>query len=464
MPDIDNNLIAHPALWRLRALMPRGLDSVRPGVLRALDAEDYSGALKLANAGYARRREQDYEGALTYACLLVGRELVVEARGILTRALHVYPLDPALSALLADAQLLEGNLDGARQTLASILGQPAQLPESARPHISAFIADLFLDLGDEALGEVEAAIALYQQALDAGIDDPEPAIRLGQLYEGRNALKEAAGALEYAAKLSRTRHGLWQMTAELWFEVGEDLRGLNAKQRLLELGEPEAQDWLELGFEFAQLAQFERALDALDKVENILHFSVRTRQVDELYRDALLVRGGVLLEMGRAEVALAVFQDIEARVGEHPAAQRGMAEAALQIGDIMLAETHAHRALELCPDDPDTRAVFGQMQQQFGRHAQAVEALRAALAEHPDQPGWRSALALSLAKQSKLDAAREALQRARDSVEAYPELRPVALDKHAWSRLIAHLQVSQGAEVAGWFEAQINFLTSHASE
>src|SRR5690554_7097493 len=94
MPDLENNLISHPALWRLRALMPRGLDSVRPGVLRALDSEDYSAALKLANAGYARRREQDYDAALTYACLLVGRELVVEARGILMRALEVYPLDP----------------------------------------------------------------------------------------------------------------------------------------------------------------------------------------------------------------------------------------------------------------------------------------------------------------------------------------------------------------------------------
>jgi|GEM_PF-3479818 len=464
MPDLENNLISHPALWRLRALMPRGLDSVRPGVLRALDSEDYSAALKLANAGYARRREQDYDAALTYACLLVGRELVVEARGILMRALEVYPLDPALSALLADAQVIEGNLDAARQTLAKISGKEGAVRKSARPHISAFIADIFLDLGDEELGEVEMAISLYQHALDAGIDDPEPAIRLGQLYEGRDELKKAAAALEYAAKLSRTRYGLWQMTAELWFEVGEDLRGLNAKQRLLEMGEPQAQDWLELGFEFAQLSHFNRALDALDKVENILHFSVRTREADELYRDASLVRGGVLLEMGRAEVALAVFQDLEARVGEHPGAQRGMAEAAMQIGDIMLAETHARRALELCPDDLEVRAVFGQMQQQFGRHAEAIEAFGAALAQDPDQPGWRSALALSLAKQSKIDAAREALQQARDSAEAYPELRPVALDKHAWSRLIAHLQASQGAEVAQWFEGQINFLASPASE
>lgn len=464
MPDLEKNLIAYPALWRLRALMPRGLDSVRPGVLRALDDEDYSMALKVGNAGYARRREQDYDAALTYACLLVGRELVVEARGILARALEVYPLDPALSALLADAQVIEGHLEGARETLAKISGKNAEIRTSARPNISAFIADIFLDLGDEAHGDVENAISLYQRALDAGIDDPEPAIRLGQLYEGQGALKKAAAALEYAAKLSRTRVGLWQMTAELWFEVGEDLRGLNAKQRLLELGEPGAEEWLELGFEFAQVGHFIRALDALDKVENILHFSVRTREADELYRDASLVRGGVLLEMGRAEVALAVFQDIEARVGEHPGAQRGLAEAALQIGDIMLAETHARRALELCPEDLEVRAVFGQMQQQFGRHAEAIKAFGAALAEYPDQAGWRCALALSLAKQSKIDEARAALQQARDSAEAYPELRPVALDKHAWTRLIAHLRQTSGADGVDWFEAQINFLASPASE
>src|SRR5690554_6156638 len=145
MPDLEKNLIAYPALWRLRALMPRGLDSVRPSVLRALDDEDYSMALKVGNAGYARRREQDYDAALTYACLLVGRELVVEARGILVRALEVYPLDPALSALLADAQVIEGNLEGARETLAKISGKNAELRKSARPNISAFIADIFLD-------------------------------------------------------------------------------------------------------------------------------------------------------------------------------------------------------------------------------------------------------------------------------------------------------------------------------
>ncbi|AWV88174.1 tetratricopeptide repeat protein [Bradymonas sediminis] len=464
MLDLEKNLIAYPALWRLRALMPRGLNSVRPGVLRSLDDEDYSMALKLANESYARRREQDYDAALTYACLLVGRELVVEARGILMRALETYPLDPALSALLADAMVIEGNIDGAREILAGISGKGAEIKRFSRPNIMSFVADIFLDLGDDELGDVDSAVELYQCALDADVDDPEPAIRLGQLYEGRGELDKAAAALEYAAKLSRTRVGLWQMTAEMWFEVGDELRGLNAKQRLLELGEAGAEEWLELGFEFAQFGRYERALDALDKVGTILHHSIRSPEVDAIYRDSLLVRGGVLLELGRAEVALAVFRDLEERVGEHPGAQRGMAEAALQIGDIMLAETHATRALELSPEDTEVLAVYGQMKQQYGRHADAIDALGKALVEHPDQAGWRSALALSLVKQSEVDQAREALQQAVESAKTYPELLPVAVDIQGWSRLIAQLRAASKEELASWIETQINFLSAPASE
>lgn len=464
MPDLESNLIAYPALWRLRALMPNGLDSVRPGVLRALESEDYSMALKVANEAYAQRREQDYDAALTYACLLVGRELVVEARGILTRALDAYPLDPALSALLADASVIEGNIERARQVLAGVSGKDSELRKFSRPNIMSFVADIYLDLGDEELGEIDTAIELYQSALDAGVDDPEPAIRLGQLYSGRDAPKKAAEALEYAAKLSRDRVGLWQMTAELWFEVGEDARGLYAKLRLFELVEPEAQDWLELGFEFAQEGRFERALDALDEAENILHFSVRTKAVDEVYRDTSLVRGGVLLELGRPEVALAVFQDIEERVGEHHGAQRGSAEAALMIGDLMLAETHARRAIELRPDDAEVQAVFGRMQQQFGRHDEAIDAFRAALNKFSEQVEWRSALALSLAKKSQLDDAREALSQARASAEQFPKLRPVAVNRQAWERLNTHLRGDSQDDVAQWFEEQINFLSPQPSE
>src|SRR5699024_1314551 len=117
--------------------------------------------------------------------------------------------------------------------------------------------------------------------------------------------------------------------AEIWLENAEFMRGLEAKLKAYELSEPQAQDWLELGFEFAQYGRFERALYALDKVENLLHHSVRTRAADQLFADARLIRANVLLEQGRAEEAIAALRGLEKRAGEHPAAQRGLAEAAL---------------------------------------------------------------------------------------------------------------------------------------
>jgi tetratricopeptide (TPR) repeat protein len=435
MGDFEDSLIASPAIRRLEALMPGGLDGVDKAVRRALREDDYSTALREANARYARRGAHIYAAALAYACLLVGRELVVEARGVLVKALEIHGRDPALVALLADALVLEGDIEQASEELSTL--EPDAI---ANASVASFIADVYLDLGDEDEG-----IAFYQRAIDLRVDDPEPAIRLGQLYLGRDQLREAAEAYQFAARRAKNRAGLWQATADMWFELGEAFEGYQARQRVLELTDAgadpteEANKWLELGYGLAEFGSLDDALQALSKAEHLDPFAI----------EPLLIRGHVLLAMGRAEDAMAAFQKVEAQSDEHPdaeaTAQRGIAEAALVIGDLMLAETSAERAVELAPADPDAHHVQGRTLQQFGRHEKAIEAFRSALVLDQGQAVYSASLALSLTAVGRITEAKAALEAAVEICESHPEQLPLLVDESAWQRLQARLDPADWA-------------------
>lgn len=399
---------------------------------RALEEDDYSSALKLANERYARRGVEDYDTALTYACLLVGRELVVEARGLLRKAREAHGDDPALMAILADARVFEGEVDAAKEALRQIDADRIE-----RAEILAFVADVWLDLAEE-----DEAIAFYQRALDREIGDPEAAIRLAQLYMGRDELWAAAEAFEYGAKLAKDRQGLWEACADLWFELGETRRGLKAQLRLYELGEADADAWVEIGIGFAQFGEFEDALQALREAE----------KDDPFCADALIVRGHVLLELGRAEDAVGAFRQAEKLRGERAATARGLAEAALMIGDLMLAREKAERAIELSDDDPESHHVQGRVHQQFGRHDEALEVFERALELEPEQSVYMASKALSLASLGRVEEAKEALSEAVEATEAHPEQLPILLDRRAWSRLEGRVEEDDWAEIEGMLE------------
>ncbi|MFP4599621.1 MAG: tetratricopeptide repeat protein [Persicimonas sp.] len=409
MDKMEQSLIAFPALRRLQALLPRGLDSAPEVVLRALEKEDYTRALKEANTRYANRGVDDEIAVLTYACLLVGRELVVEARSLLDKAMEVHGRKPNLMALLGDALVLEGDLERARETLAEIDPEAIE-----RASVAGFVADVLLDLGAE-----DEAVAFYQLAIDRQTDDVESAIRLGQLRMGRDELRQAAEAFEYAARLAKKRRGLWRTTRDLWFELGEEFAGYRAQQRLLELEGGELEDWLDLGLGLAAHASYEEALDALRTAE----------EYDPFDPDPLVARGHVLLEMGRAEEAIAAFDKLTKLVGERAAAHRGVASAALMIGDLELARQRAQRAADLEPADAEALHTLGVVLQQWGRHAKALAEIDRAIELDGERAAYHQSRALSLAPLGRDDEATEAMLRAVEmSAHGFEGVADLALE------------------------------------
>lgn len=455
MLEIEKNLNTFGALRRLRALLPSGLNSVPSNVMSALQEDDYSQALKVANQRYAARRGVDKLAALIYACLLVGRELVVEARGVIEGALTTYGPQRAFSALLADALVIEGAVERALEALAEI-----EADEDTAPGTAAYAADIYMDLAEEDPAAPMRAIELYQLAVDADIQDPEPAIRLSQLYQTGGEFYAAAEAMEHAARLFKDRPASWETLAELWLEAGEELRSLWARARALKLGaeEREVEDWLELALEFAQFGELEEALRHLGTVEQMLHESIRSPSVDQYYAQMQLLRGNILLERFQMEEAIVAFRAAEERVGEHPVAQLRLAEAALLIGDLELAEAHARRSVQLRADDDEAWYFMGRVHQIYGRHAEASVAFERALTPQKEAPLWLSAAAISHYFLGDLPAAKDTLARAAELVEQTPEFLPlIGLDEEAWARIIAGLK-RQNSPDAAWFAEKIALL------
>lgn len=401
----EEQLVVYPAVRRLNALLDRGLQAVPGRVRRALDDDDYSRALSEANHLYARRGPSDSLAVIVYGCLLVGRELVVEARGLLDKAIAADGQRPEYVALTADALVLAGDPNGADAWLDRLSSDDID-----RPQVAAFVADVYLDIGEE-----EQAIDYYQLAVDAGYEDVETAIRLGQLYLGDERLEEAARAFEYGARIGGDRRGLWRMTADLWLELGDTKRGLLARRRLFELEETSADQWHYLGLRLAGVRCFDEALEAIERAHKLAPDDP----------EPILSRGHVLLELGRAEEAMAAFERLEKMEGDSADVDRGMAAAALLLGDLGLAERRAERAVANHPQDPDAHHTLGVIHQELGHHEQALEAFDEALAIDDTRPSIWQSRALSLAAFGRAEEALDGLQRA---VELDPDALAGALD------------------------------------
>src|SRR5690554_3197821 len=159
----DENLPLSPAIMSLRALLPRGLDSLSPRVRRPLERDDYPTALKAANEYYAERGPEDRVAALTYAILLIGRTLIDEARGVLRRAAGFHADDVAFQLAQVEAMVVSADFESA-QALLDALSTVSKI--DARHW--RFMGDMYLDMDNEDL-----AIECYELAIEQGVNDAE---------------------------------------------------------------------------------------------------------------------------------------------------------------------------------------------------------------------------------------------------------------------------------------------------
>lgn len=375
MNEFEESAGLMPSIITLEALLPAGIGPLPRRLKIALEEDNYTEALAAANALYSRKGAEDREAALTYAILLVGRQLCDEALGILRKALTYNAQDVSLQLAQTEALVVKGEFDSAMALLDGIREVSLSLPRHW-----AFMGDMYLDMDSE-----ERAISCYEEAIDQGAKTVDVAYRLGDLFVDRGDVEKAALYHGMAARMAGDNPMLWESAGESYFEAGQFQEAVYAYQRVLEEQPYKDRIWLMLGFCQVDLGNLQEAADAFAEA------------VDLNPRNLLASsqRGYVLLEMGRGEEALQAFRQALDIVGDDVDSLNGAVLAAYETGDISAARSWAERAVRLAPENLESRYNLGVVFLTLRKGEEAVELFRDLVEEAPEVSQYLGALAVA---------------------------------------------------------------------
>ncbi len=359
----------------LKALLPEGLKSLPQPLRRALERDDYSTALSLANKAYAEKGAQDKIAPLTYAILLVGRDLVDEAMGVLRRALTYHAQDVSLQLAQVEALMVDTNFEAAMALMEGL-----RSVSTAEPRHWSFLGDMYLDLGRE-----EDAIDCYERAIEMGSRSVEVAFRLGHLLLDRDELSRAARHFEYAARLAPNNALVWETTADVLLQLGEIEQAIYAYTRVLKFDAHNARTWMYLGLAYQEAETLDKAMEAFERVVAL--------EPENAF--AWIQLGHMQMGLGYPEQALQSYRKAAALEPENIDALKGAVGAAFELGDMAEAEQLAHEAVRRKPDEAETHYSLGVVMLALRRPAEALLALTRAVEGDPHQAAFLASLALS---------------------------------------------------------------------
>jgi cellulose synthase operon protein C len=126
-----------------------------------------------------------------------------------------------------------------------------------------------------------------------------------------------------------------------------------------------------------------KALIAEGKVEQAIVEFRNVFQLDGENQAARLDYANLMVEQGRIEEAVGQFLRLVEQDWGNVAGHKRLTELALRIQDFKTAETHANRAYELDPNDPEIRAFKATVDYAGGKREAAVAMARGVLDEAP---------------------------------------------------------------------------------
>lgn len=378
----------HPIALSLESLLRGGLKAIEPKIVRALNREEYSEALKLANADYSRLGPTNLNAALTYITLLNFRGLGEESLGILRKTLKHFADAPELQIAQVEALMANEDFEAGIELLVALSELTYQDPK----HI-AYLGDLFLEVGLD-----DHALTAYDQALDMGSQDAGVAVNAAQLLLEAGLPHRAAHMLEHAGRLAPSDFDIWNRAGYTWLGLESFEDAVRTYERALKLNDSDAQTWMYCGLAHTRLGQLEEALECYETALDL--------EPDQA--EHWLNVGHCLLELGQPGDALTHYEHAIDLNPDSREAASGMTAAAFELGDIESAESWAERAAELDPGNPDALYNLGVIALTLGRVDEAQEVFDSALEIDPDEPRYKIAIASTLLRRSKIDEAIEA--------------------------------------------------------
>jgi tetratricopeptide (TPR) repeat protein len=279
----------------------------------------------------------------------------------------------------------------------------------------------------EHLGQLEEAVAAYEQARALQPDDPATAVRLGRVYLELGQGEEARTHYERALDLPGTRPAAHFGLGRLAAETDDPAAALEHFQAALR-EQPRANS---LHYHIA-LAQRALGNESASRAAMELRGEAPVAFADPIAAEikesatgigAQLLLGRVALAANAFEVAETRFREAVADYPESAAAKRSLAAALERMGRSAEAAMWYQQALDLSPNDAGLLFQTGRLYNAERRHAAAAERLRRAAELEPAfGPAWVELAAALTATRDYLGAA-EALTRALELAPGDTNLR-----------------------------------------
>ncbi|HVR88536.1 MAG TPA: tetratricopeptide repeat protein [Candidatus Limnocylindria bacterium] len=272
-------------------------------------------------------------------------------------------------------------------------------------------------------GDLDAAIAAFERALDAGSRDGATFAWLAQSYLLKDDEAAAARVFERSA---RDAEPSWELAAAhgTWLHgQGEPARSIDRYREALRLGAPVA---MRLDLARALVAAGDRPgalaeLDALLDAESVgepaaharrLRLGLRRRHLEERLERA----GGAAISGpdGELNVARGELEQVIAQEPDLWEAHFALGLVARRTNDPALAERAFRRALELWPEQPDALHELGVALLETERTNEAIRMLDAAVRLRPDDAGYLADAGFAQLRAGNLNGARQRLTRASE--------------------------------------------------
>ncbi len=164
--------------------------------------------------------------------------------------------------------------------------------------------------------------------------------------------------------------------------------------------------------------------------------------------------GSALLELGRADEAIAAYEKSLGLDPDFADAHRNLADALTDAARLDEAIAHYARAAQLKPNWPDLLNNFGHALQSAGRHADALDRFREALSLDPSFAGAHANMGGAMLEMGAIDAA---LASHRAAARLRPDSAALA------SNLLYAMHFDQKVDDESLFSAHVNWAQKHAS-
>ena len=376
--------------------------------------DEQQGRLDSAVAGYRRCIEHDPgNAALLHRLALVlqrcGR--TAEALVTLQQAARLAPTDPAIHGNLGNLLREAGEPDTAIAAYQEAL-RLAPGHANARFNLATTLAAR----GEPVLAEQHFRTLVQQHPRDAGARD---ALAGSLVALGR--YDDAETELQVAMTLAPAAGALWATLGDVRLARGHhDGTGTDAEtledaiaayERAVELDPRHIEAWNNLSAARLKAGRHEQALEAAHQAQRI----------DTRYIKASINAAAALVGLHRWDDALRTIGAVLDQAPDSAAAQRLLARCFIGRDEPAQAISPLRRAIELDPEDIESRYHLGAVLITVGQHEEGTHTLDQLLAEHPEHAGAWARRGIAHVDAGNFDEAQRCLTTAATLEPELPE-------------------------------------------